>query len=274
MTRGQIITLSACFVLLVVIYLFGNTIKPKDVNAPMAANGHAQPAPEKLDIEAYIADVNAKIEDKTTREQILSLTAQNNFRALVVAYQKLDKPLAVAWFSVKSAQLDGKEETYVAAGDYNAMLRQTAPDDKARKFLSSNAITCYEKAVEMDSSNTNNRIRLAGAYVEDGEQPMRGVMILRDIVQRDSNNVDAQLMLGRFGMMSGQIDKAIARFEKILYLQPENTEALLMMAEAYDRKGDKKKALELLEKCRKTVREPGAKKEIDQYIQNLKKASS
>jgi Tfp pilus assembly protein PilF len=274
MTRGQIITVSACFILLVVIYLFGNTVKPKDSNPAVVMNGHAQTTPEKLDIESYIANVNSLISDKATKERILALTAQDNYKELVVAYQKLDKPLAVAWFSVKAAQLDNKEETYLAAGEYNAMLMGSAPDDKARKFLSSNTILCYEKAVAMDTANTANRIRLAGAYVEDGEQPMRGIMMLREIVEKDSNNMDAQLMLGRFGMMSGQVDKAIARFEKILYLQPENTEALLLMAEAYDRKGDKQKAIELLERCRKTVREPEAKKEIDQYIQNLKKANS
>jgi len=274
MSRGQIIAVSACFVLLVVIYLFGNTIKPKDSNPAVVINGHAQQAPEKLDIESYIADVNAKIDNKPAQERVLALTAQNNFKDLVVEYQKLDKPLAVAYFSVKAAEVSNKQQTYEAAGDYNTMLLQTAPDDKARKFLSANAITCYEKAVEMDTGSTSNRIKLAGAYVENGEQPMRGVMILRDVVQKDSNNIDAQLMLGRFGMISGQIDKAIVRFEKVLYLQPENTEALLMMAEAYDRKGNKQKALELLVKCRKTVKEPEAKKEIDQYIQNLKKASS
>ena len=78
-------------------------------------------------------------------------------------------------------------------------------------------------------------------------------------------------MLGRFGLISGQIDKAIARFEKILYLHPQNTEALFMLAQAYDTQGNKQKALELLEKCRKTVTDPQVKKEIDNVINNIKK---
>ena len=102
----------------------------------------------------------------------------------------------------------------------------------------------------------------------------KGVSILLEIVRKDSNNVDAQLMLGRFGLISGQTDKAIARFEKILYLQPQNSEALFLLAEAYDSQGNKEKALELLEKCKKTVKDPKAKKEIEDFIENIKKAKS
>jgi cytochrome c-type biogenesis protein CcmH/NrfG len=154
------------------------------------------------------------------------------------------------------------------------MLMQTAPDDKSRRYLVTNAIECYKKAAELDTANTEYKIRLAGAIMEEGSQPMQGVMLLLGIVQKDSNNVDAQLMLGRFGLISGQIDKAIARFQKILYLQPQNTEALFMLAQAYDTQGNKEKALELLEKCKKSTTDPKVRKEIDNVIENLKKPKS
>ena len=154
------------------------------------------------------------------------------------------------------------------------MLLQSAPDEKARKYLADNAIECYSKAYNLDTTKTDNRIRLAGAYLQEGSQPMQGVSMLLDIVRKDSNNADAQLMLGRFGLISGQIDKAIARFEKVLYLQPQNSEALFLLAEAYNNQGNKQKAIELLDKCKKTVKEPAAKKEIEKYIEEIKKPKS
>jgi tetratricopeptide (TPR) repeat protein len=81
-------------------------------------------------------------------------------------------------------------------------------------------------------------------------------------------------MLGRFGIISGQYDKAIARLEKILYLRPQNSEALLLMAEAYNAQGNKTKAIELLERCKKTVTNPATKKEIEKYIEQIKKPNS
>lgn len=274
MSRNQIIVVSACAVLCLGIYLFADTKKPK--TEKVANGGHnTMPQqvsqPEALNIEAYIADVNAKIADKAILEKVEKLTASKSYKELIAEYQKLDKPLAVAHYSVKLAEQENKVDFYVQAGDYNTMLMQTAPDEKARQFLSGNAVACYQKAVDLDSTKTENRIRLAGAYMESGGPPMQGVAILLDIVQKDSTNADALIMLGRFGIISGQYDKAIARLDKILYSHPQNSEALLLLAEAYNSKGDKNKAVELLERCKKTVSNPEAKKEIENYIQRIKK---
>ncbi|HLP50457.1 MAG TPA: tetratricopeptide repeat protein [Chitinophagales bacterium] len=275
MTRDQGIIIGACAVLCIGIYLFADTKKPaKEKPADVAAaqgDGHQHEAEaEVLDIETYINEVNTQITDKAVAEKVKALTQTGDYKALLQEYQKIDKPLAIAYFSVKLAEKEGKPEAYVSAGNYSTMLMQTAPDVKARNYLSQNAIKAYEKAVEMDSA-TDNKIRLAGAYMEGGTAPMQGVSILLDVVKQDSTNIDALLMLGRFGIISGQYDKAIARLEKILYLRPQNSEALLLMAEAYNGKGDKTKAIELLERCKKSVSSPDAKKEIEKYIESIRK---
>ncbi len=78
------------------------------------------------------------------------------------------------------------------------------------------------------------------------------------------------LLLGRMSIQSGQFDKAIGRFETVLQQDPENKEALYFLAQAWEGKGDKKKAIELLEKCKKLVNHPGFSKEIDQHLNSLK----
>jgi len=277
MRRNQLIVISACAALLIAIYFFGNTKKPKEEGAaPMG--GHAQPQqqaaqPEALDIEAYIAEVKSKAPAETQQKLNAAEKAQQ-YPVIIDVYKKMDKPLAIAYYIVKEANKVNSVKQYVMAGDYNAALMQSAPDDKSKKFLGGNVISCYKKAVDMDSANTDNRIRLAGAYMEEGSQPMSGVLMLLDIVKKDSSNADAQLMLGRFGLISGQIDKAIARFEKVLYLQPQNSEALFLLAEAYNDQGNKQKAIDLLERCKKTVKDPATKKDIEKAIETIKKPKS
>ena len=279
MRRNQIIVISACAVIFIAIYFFGNTKKPlkeEGAAAPMS-QGHAAPQqaaqPEALDIEAYIAEVKSKAEPGT-RKSIDAAEKAGQYSALIETYKKMDKPLAVAYYVVKQAEKDNSLNEYLNAGDFNAALMQSAPDEKAKKFLGGNIINCYKRAVDLDSTKTENRIRLAGAYMEDGSQPMSGVLMLLDIVKKDSANVDAQLMLGRFGLISGQIDKAIARFEKVLYLQPQNSEALFLLAEAYNDQGNKQKAIDLLERCKKTVKDPATKKDIEKAIETIKKPKS
>ena len=276
MRRNQLIVISACAAILIAIYVFGNTKKPVDKDAAGPMGGHAAPqqqaaAPaEPLDIDAYVADLKNKA-DANTRQTIDGAEKTQAYDVLITTYKKMDKPLAVAYYAVKQAEKVNSAAQYVKVGDYNATLLQTAPDDKARKFLAGNMITCYKKAVDIDTNITENRIRLAGAYMEEGSQPMSGVLMLLDIVHKDSTNVDAQLMLGRFGLISGQIDKAIARFEKVLYLQPQNSEALFLLAEAYNDQGSKQKAIDLLERCKKTVKDPATKKDIEKAIESIKK---
>lgn len=271
MTRNQVIVVSACAVLCLGIYLFAGNKKPKTENTAQNGLNGTPPPVETLDIEAYIADVNGKIADRTIREKIDHWMAADSFAALIGQYQQLDKPLAVAHYMVKQAEKDNAANSYTHAGDYSSMLIQTAPDEKARTYLSNNAVLCYSKATELDSTNTDYKIRLAGAYMESGGGAMQGVSILMGVVHQDSTNIDALMMLGRFGIISGQYDKAIARLEKILYLRPQNSEALLLMAEAYNNKGDIPKAIELLERCKRTVNNPEAKKEIEKYIESIKK---
>ncbi len=275
MSRNQIIVVSLCAVLCLGIYLFADTKKAKKEQtadgAQPAMQQEEQHAHETLDIEQYIKETNSKIADKATQEKVEKLLQAGSYKEVIAEYQKLDKPIAIAYYAIKLAEKENTADSYIGAGDYNNMLMQTAPDEKAKNFLSNNAVSCYQKAVDLDSNNTNNKIRLAGAFMENGGAPMQGVSILLEIVRQDSTNVDALLMLGRFGIISGQYDKAIARLEKILYLRPQNSEALLMLAEAYNGQGNKTKAVEMLERCKKTVRDPKAKKEIENYIQSIKK---
>jgi tetratricopeptide (TPR) repeat protein len=253
--------------------VFTTNKKPVEAKetAPMA-----QEEPHKegeLDIAGYVSETAATIENDTIREKVETLTKAKNYEELVNTFAKLDKPLAVTYYLRKKAETVNTIPDWVGLGDFTMMLMQTAPDDKARNYLSTTAIESYSNAVALDSTITDNRLRLASAYMENGTQPMQGVGILLDIVRKDSTNVDALLLLGRFGIVSGQYDKAIARLEKILYLQPQNSEALLMMAEAHNNLGNKEKALELLERCKKTVSDPELKREIDKYIQSIKKPS-
>lgn len=276
MSRNQIIVIAVCALIGAGIYLFAPTHKAPEakpgVQGPMAGGGmQAQMSVEKLDIEAYITDLEAQTTDAEVKDKVKKLKDINSFNELAEEYKKLDKPIAAAYYLVKGAEQSNTAKTWVAAGDYNAMLLQTAPDEKALHYLTDNAIHCYEQASNLDPANNEIKLRLAEAYIEGGSNPMQGVTILRDMVAKDSTNIDAQLMLARFGLVSGQFDKTIARCEKVLYLSPQNPDALLMMAQAYEGMGNTEKAIEALTRCVAVVKEPEAKKAINAHIDELKK---
>src|SRR5260221_5715984 len=108
MRRNQIIAIGFCLALFIAIYFFGKTRKPKDDNAgpTETLQGHAQPQQqtEKLNIEEYISDINSKIVDKTEKEKVENLMLSKSYKELLTEYQKLDKPLAIAYYSKKLAE--------------------------------------------------------------------------------------------------------------------------------------------------------------------------
>jgi len=72
-------------------------------------------------------------------------------------------------------------------------------------------------SIDPDSARLQSAIQLV-----EGPNPMEGITILRELIAKDSNNVDAQYYLGLFSVRSGQIDKAMNRFRKVLVLRPDD----------------------------------------------------
>lgn len=82
-------------------------------------------------------------------------------------------------------------------------------------------------ASETTETTTNEVSDVAKAVemVQMGENPMEGILALRQIAEEDSSNIEAQLWLGIFSLQSGQLDKARERFEKVKAIDPNQPEA-------------------------------------------------
>lgn len=270
MTRNQIIVIGFCTLLGLSIYVFAPTKKAKTEDTVNTEHPQHTPTAEVLNIEEYVAETAATITDDAIRKKVEDLTAKKDYQALVSEFIQLDKPLVVLYYSVKIADQKKTAEEYNKAAQYAALLAQTAPDQKALMWLNQTRIACLEKAEKLNPTD-ENKMQLASAYIEGSNNPMQGVTMLREMVAKDSTNIDAQLMLAKFGMVSGQFDKAIVRLEKILSLAPRNQDALLLLAQAYENSGETAKAIETLKTFRNTVTDAATQKQVDEYIEGLKK---
>ena len=94
-------------------------------------------------------------------------------------------------------------------------------------------------------------------------------MKIREVAERDSTFMYAQFMLGYGGMMTGQFDKAAERFLKVVKAEPGNMEAVFLLAEAYERSGNKKEAVKWYSSGKKSVTNPELLKAIEEKIKSL-----
>jgi tetratricopeptide (TPR) repeat protein len=175
-----------------------------------------------------------------------------------------------AYFYAKAAKLEKSEKNLNFAGQLFLDLMHQQASAPVQVWEAQEAIACLQRSLELNPNNDTVKMALASGYIEGAGQTMQGVQLLLGITREKPDNVPANVMLGRLSIQSGQYDKAIGRFETVLKKEPQNTEALYFLAEAYKGKGNKEKAIELLELCKKIVNKPDFTKDIDQYIKSFK----
>jgi cytochrome c-type biogenesis protein CcmH/NrfG len=133
----------------------------------------------------------------------------------------------------------------------------------------------FERALKLNPANDSAKIGIGSTYIfgstaQDPQQVMKGIQQILEVAKRDSSNMYAQLMLGIGGLVSGQLDRAIERLNKVVHQQPGNVEAILTLAEAYERKGDKANAIQWYQASKQLINNPEVVKEIDDRIRDLK----
>jgi tetratricopeptide (TPR) repeat protein len=272
MNYKHYLAIALIFVAILVVYIFGNTTKPKDLSKIPAKTD--QSSSGSMDMLSAIDNVNKQL-NKDTLSLITSLlnnkSDSKNIDSIATIYNVAGFPGIAAYYLYENAKEKKELSRWLKAGEQNYETARVLNSPETSEALFKNALECYKKAVELAPENTSYQVKLAQCYMDGTPDAMIGVAILRDIVSKDSNNIEAQFTLGRFGIVSQQYDKAIKRLEKVVSLQPSNADAYLLLGEAYEKSGDIKMAVSSLEKARKLINDPSFNKEIANYIDQLKK---
>ena len=245
------------------------------------ANAQApmQPSAANFSIQPYIDSVRATLpghamEELATLEEkagqssdIEKADMYNDMGQLWLQHRNMT---AAAYYFTEKANLENSEKSLNFAGRFNLDLMHSAGSPAVQGWAAQNAISCFEQSLKLNPNSDTVKMALASCYIDGTSQPMQGIQLLLGIVKEQPDNIPANLMLGQLSIRSGQMDKAKERFEKVVNLEPENTEALYFLAEVYRSKGNKEKAIELLERCKKIINKPEFDKEIDNYIKSFK----
>ena len=115
------------------------------------------------------------------------------------------------------------------------MLALKAQDNEnLRTFAAANARKAFENALSLNPTDIAHKINLALAFVDGGDNPMKGIGMLTELTKEHPNNPTIFMTLGKLAMRTGQYDKAVGRFEKVLELDKKNTVAHCLLADAYE----------------------------------------
>ena len=284
MKKQQIILVGSGVLLLVLLYFFGNTVPPKK-GSPVAAQTPAgqpqkiafatilQAAKQKLtpSQQTYVSGLETSVVRGDVKAQ--QIKQYNQLAAFWIDSVHLVEPYA--YYTGAAAKLENSEKslTFAARQFLNQLKGSNQP--LMKQWMADQAKELFEKALEINPANDSSKIGLGSCYIfgssaENPQEVMTGIQKILEVSRRDSTNMYAQLMLGIGGVVSGQLDKAVERLENVTHKEPANMEAVFMLAEAYERKGDNANAIRWYQHAKQYMHNDQLLKDIDDRIKSLK----
>lgn len=281
MNKAQWITIGIGVLLVICLFRYGRTApRRSDTKRP------TQQSASQIDLSTDSVLFHAK--ETLKPEQI---TWMNNLEQSVnrgdVKSQKLDvyhqlahfwKDSArifepYAWYEAEAARLENSEKSLTFAAHLLLENLRNESSDQLKRWKALQAKDLFERSLRINDKNDSTIVGLGACYIfgNIAENPMEGILKVRQVSDKDSTNVFANIVLGHGSFISGQYDKAIDRFGKVVAVQPSNLEAVLMLAEVYERKADKTNAVKWYSNALQLTDNPDLKTALEKRILELRK---
>ena len=212
--------------------------------------------------QAAIGKLNAALATSTADEKLGIL------KSIIDLYDSVGAVIPGTYYIEKLAAQRNSADLWYKAADRYYSASETG-DQQARAILIQKASECYKSSFAIDSTNLDTKVGIGKCMVEGSPSPMQGIAIIEGVLKKDSNNINGQLALGELSVQSGQLPKAIYRFNRVLAINPSFSDAYLYLADVYEKTGNKHEAVNCLEKYSTFVTDKKIRGEVTNEIKRL-----
>lgn len=282
MKKQQVLLTGGGFVLFVLLYFFSPTVSPKK---HIHKEGEAPHSTVNQSIK--FEDLLFQAKERLKPEQVVRLAALENavvrgdiHEQKIHVFHQLARFWAdsarifepYAWYTAEAAKLENSEKSLTFAAHLFLDNLMTEGEPAMQNWLATQAKVLFDKALTINPANDSSKIGLGACYLfgNISDNPMQGILKIREVVEKNPDNIFGQMMLGLGSKKSGQYDKAIERFLNVLKTDPENLDAIFNLAESYDIHNEKANAVKWYEEAKKRVVVPEARKALERRIAELK----
>jgi len=220
-------------------------------------SSHATPlTPEQ---QKQIAGLKVTLQQAKTEAQQVS--ALEKLAGAFIGAEKYD---SAAYYAANYADKHATLPHVLRAGQLYFEAQTYAINVKKGQILGDKARTYFEKALSLDPNNLLVKTNMAMTYV-DTPTPMKGISLLREVIEQEPTFVPAIFNLGILAIKSNQFGKGQERFTQILKLEPNNYKAALNLGfclAQLDKKEEAKKVLKRVVNESKDAEETKAANEL------------
>ena len=176
-----------------------------------------------------------------------------------------------AHYTAEAARLENSEKSLSFAAQLFLAALSREQSHEVKDWEADQAKDLFERSLKLNPQNDSAKVGLGATILYSGHgSPMEGIAMIREVAEKDPQNVYAQLTLGEASLMSGQLDKAVERFKHVVQQQPKNLQAAVMLADTYERMNKKTEAAQAYQKALPFITVPEMKKEVEKRISDLK----
>lgn len=224
---------------------------PKAKEDAQAASGAEQHAAAQL-TPAQLKEVDALKKGLATADKSGKTATLVSLSDLFFKFQKFD---SAAVYAEQAAALDPSAANLMRTGDRYYEAYGFAINESKAKHLGEKTRTYYQKALDQNPNLLLAKANMAMTYVNT-ENPMQGIMMLREILELDPTNEVALFNMGILSMRSNQYSKAVERFSQIVVHNPGNTKAKFYLGVCLLETGKKEEARKVLAEVKTKEKDP------------------
>jgi tetratricopeptide (TPR) repeat protein len=286
MKRQQTFLAGAGVLLLLVLYFFGQTVPTQKKSEAPAGASSGTTLVKSLGLQDILQAAQAKLDpsqlsyidrlqNSVVRGDVKGQQLQS-YRQLAGFWKDSVQEgfLLYAYYTGEAAKLENSEKSLTFAAQLFLQDLRGQDNPAVKIWMATRAKELFTRALELVPGDDSLKVGLGASYIfgssaDNPTEVMQGIQRILEVARRDSTNMYAQFMLGLGGIESGRFDKAIERLTTVVRHQPANIEAMLLLAEVHQQKGDKADAIKWYQATKKRIGNQDMIKEIDQRIQSL-----
>ncbi|MBX2841516.1 MAG: tetratricopeptide repeat protein [Flammeovirgaceae bacterium] len=161
-----------------------------------------------------------------------------------------------------------EDNNFQKAGEIYFEAFTFAFDSEKKKRLAVKTREIFQRVLDNNPGLLDLKTKIGLTYMSS-ENPMQGIMMIRAVLEQDPDNELAISNMGVLAMQSGQYNKALARFQKLIELNPQDMQARFYLGVCYKELGEKEKAREILNLVKSQESNPDVLSMVDKVLSEI-----
>jgi tetratricopeptide (TPR) repeat protein len=180
--------------------------------------------------------------------------------------------LATEWYQAGQAGISGHFAQRIAeirdtsarawsiAGTTFSICVQKATTEKEKTFCTQRSVQAFQNAISLEPAVVDHQLNLSLTYTYSPpeENPMKGILMLRDLQAKYPQNTAVLITLARLAIQTNQLQKATERLQQATALEPLNPEPVCLLAQVYGKLGLAQKEAESGARCAELTSQPNS----------------